>query len=55
MVWVATSGAVGAAVQRQGWSKIARRATVEKFVDKRCSFEHAVFGSKCSRLRMGVI
>ena len=34
-------GTVGAAAQR-GWCKMARRTTVEKFVNHCCSFEDAV-------------
>ena len=30
-------GTVGAAAQEQGWFKIARRTTVEKFVNQSCS------------------
>ena len=33
-VRVTTPGTVGAAIQRQRWSKIARRTTVEKFVNQ---------------------
>ena len=35
------TGTVGAAAQRQGWSKIASRTTVEKFLNQCCGFEHA--------------
>ena len=36
------SCAVAPTAQRQRWSKIANRATVEKFEDQFASFEHAV-------------
>ena len=40
-VRVTTPSTIVAAAQRQGWSKIATRTTVEKFVNQCCSFEHA--------------
>ena len=33
--------AVGTAALRQGWSKMARRTTVHKFVNQCCGLEHA--------------
>ena len=39
-VKVTIPGAAGAAAQRQEWFKIAKKATVEKFVNQCCSFEH---------------
>ena len=39
--WFSNPGTVGTAAQKQGWSKIARRTTVETSVKQCCIFQHA--------------